>query len=149
MLSAYVYAACFIAIVAAIILWFRWKEMDLGQRIYGCAFSVLFLSGFIYVPFQIPTTGVVVHDFIWQPAEYTDEDAAKNLTPQVIEAIENDDQIPAAEDWARDSTVKQAPVDLSRHRIYLVCLLLIGAVGWFVFPPLLTRIIYGGRRHRS
>lgn len=122
--------------LAGIVVWLRWSDLDLGQRVYICAFSVVFATAWMYVPFSIPTTGAVVHGFVWQRVEYADPLAQKILTPETVAQVEREVPSLRSREWVRRSIMRQAPVSVHRHRVYLLTPAFFGVAGWFVIPPL-------------
>jgi hypothetical protein len=85
-----IFAAISIGILACFLFRIYWEELDVGQRIFSAFFSGVLMFAFIYVPFRIPLTGVVVHKFAWHTVEYPDQFMLNILIPEAIEEIERE-----------------------------------------------------------
>ena len=142
----YIATAVVFASVILAFVYFKRRELEAGEIIYGIAVAMIVAASFLIVPFRIPTTGKFVFAPVWNPPEYVDPIAAKIITPELVETLSKESPVPLSNDFYHNSVTKTASALGSHWRLWWLAIDLSCFAGWFVIPPMIERVINPPRR---
>ena len=135
-----IYAVIFAALLLAVPTIAFWRILDVGQRAYAIGFLLLVCFSFVFEPFQNPVDQRIHWSWAWSPPTYVDEQMAEIVTPELVEKIKAQTDVPVSPDFIRDSTTKNMNTLLDRRSRTLVILIL-GGIGWFILPSRINLVI--------